>query len=129
MPALFRGITSKHEGDFYCLNCFLSYTTKNKLKKYKKVCESHDYCYVEMPKKDNKILKYSKREKSVKVPFIIYADLVECLLEKLNTCHNNPEKSSTTKINKLTPYGYSFFTHCLFDTTKNEFIIIEAKVA
>ena len=53
--ALFRGITSKHEGEFYCLNCFQSYTTENKLKKDKKVCENHDYCYVEMPKEDNKI--------------------------------------------------------------------------
>ena len=42
--ALFRGITSKHEGDFYCLNCFQSFTTEHKLKKHKKVCENHDYC-------------------------------------------------------------------------------------
>ena len=39
----------------------------------------------------------------------------------MNTCHNNPEKSSTTKINKHTPSGYSLFTHCSFDTTKNKF--------
>ena len=32
----------------------------------------------------------------MKVPFIIYADL-ESLLEKINTCYDNPEKSSTTK--------------------------------
>ena len=44
LSALFRGMTSKHEGDFYCLNCFQSYTTENKLKKHKKVCENHDYC-------------------------------------------------------------------------------------
>ena len=53
------------------------------------------------------------------VPFIIFADL-ESLLEKMNTCHNNPEKSSTTKINKHTPSGSSLFTHCSFDTTKNK---------
>ena len=46
-----------------------------------------------MPK-DNKILKYNRGEKSMKVPFIIYTDL-EPLLEKMSTCHNNPEKSST----------------------------------
>ena len=46
------------------------------------------YCYAEMPKEDNKILKYNHREKSMKVPFIIYADL-ESLLEKINICHNN----------------------------------------
>ena len=35
--ALFRGITGNDNGDFYCLNCFQSYTTENKLKKHKKV--------------------------------------------------------------------------------------------
>ena len=29
--ALLNGITSNHNGDFYCLNCFRAYTTKNKL--------------------------------------------------------------------------------------------------
>ena len=61
------------------------------LKYHKKICENHDYCYVEVPEDYNKILKYNQGEKSMKVPFIIYADL-ECLLEKKNTCHNNPEK-------------------------------------
>ena len=75
MSALFGDITSKNEGEFYCLNCFQSYTTENKLKNHKKVCENHDYCYVEMPGEDNKILKYNHGEKSMKVAFIIYADL------------------------------------------------------
>ena len=72
-----------------------------------------------MPKEDNKILKYNYGEKSMKVQFIIYADL-ESLLEKMNTCQNNPKKSSTTKINEHTTSGYSLFTHCSFDTTKNK---------
>ena len=55
----------------------------------------------------------------MKVPFIIYADLGS-LLEKMNTCHNNPEKLSTNKINKHTPSCYSLFTHCSFDATKNK---------
>ena len=75
MSALFGEITSKNEGEFYCLNCFQSYTTENKLKNHKKVCENHDYCYVEIPGEDNKILPYNYGEKSMKVAFIIYADL------------------------------------------------------
>ena len=67
LSALLRRITSNHKGNFYCLNCFHSYRTKNKLKKHKDVCENHDYCYVEMPKEDNKVLKYSHGEKSMKV--------------------------------------------------------------
>ena len=70
-----------------------------------------------MPEEDNKILKYNQREKSIKVPFIIYADL-ESLFEKMNTCHDNPEKLSTTKINKHTPSAYSLFKLCSFDKTK-----------
>ena len=37
ISALFRGITSSHVEDFYCLNCFHSYRTKEKLKKHEKV--------------------------------------------------------------------------------------------
>ena len=119
LSALFKGIKSKHDGDFYCLKCLHSFRTENKPKKHKNVCENHDYCYVEMPEEDNKILKYNHGEKSMKVPFIIYADL-ESLLEKMSTCHNNPKRTSTTKINRHTPSGYSLFTHCSFDKTKNE---------
>ena len=53
------------------------------------------------------------------VPFIVYADL-ESLLKKISTSYNNSEKSSKTKINKYTASGYSLFTHCSFDTTKNK---------
>ena len=44
---------------------------------------------------------------------------MKSFLKKISTCHNNPYESSTTKINNHTPSGYSMFTHCLFDNTKN----------
>ena len=72
-----------------------------------------------MPNEDNKIIKYNQGEKSIKLLFVIYADL-ECLLEKMSTCYNNPKESSTTEINKHTPSCYSLFTHCSFDKTKNK---------
>ena len=105
LSALLRRMADYNNGDFYCLNYFRSYTTKNKLKKLKNVCENHNYCYVEMPEEDNKILKNNHGEKSMRTRFVIYADL-ECLLEKMSTCHNDPEKSSTSKVNKHTPSGY-----------------------
>ena len=76
-----------------------------------------------MPNEDNKIIKYNQGDKS---PFIIYADL-ECLLEKISACYNNLEESSTTEINKHTPSGYSLFTHCSFDKTKNKLDTINKK--
>ena len=119
LSGLLRGITSNHKEDFYCLNCFHSDRTENKLELHKKIRENHDYCHVEMPTKDNNIIKYNHGEKSMKLPFVIYANL-ECLLEKMSTCINNPNESSTTKINKHTPSGYSIFTHCSFDKSKNK---------
>ena len=119
MTALLRGITSNHKEYFYCLNCFHSYSTKNKIKKHEKVCNDHDYCYVEMSAEHNKILKYNHGEKSMKAPFIIDADL-ECLLEKMHSCRNNSEKSYAEKKTKQTPSGYSLFTNCLFDSTENK---------
>ena len=88
--ALLRGITSNHHRDFYCLNCFHSYSTHNKLKKHERVCNNYDHCRVDMPKEHEKI-KYLPGEKSLKVPFIIYADL-ECLLEKVRSCQNNEKQ-------------------------------------
>ena len=63
--ALFIGITSRHKRDFCCLNCFHSYKTENKLKKHYNVYKHNDYCYVEMPNEDNKMLKYNHGEKSM----------------------------------------------------------------
>ena len=119
LSGLLTGITSNHKEDFYCLNCFHSYRTKNKLEAHKNICENCDYCRVEMPTKDNNVIKYNQGEKSIKLPFIVYTDL-ECLLEKMNTCYNNPEESSATKINKHTSSGYSIFTHCSFDKSKSK---------
>ena len=81
LSRLLRGITSNHDGDFSCLNCFHSYRTKNKLDAHKKICEIHDYCHIKIPTKDNNIIKYNQGEKSIKLLFIVYTDL-ECLLEK-----------------------------------------------
>ena len=63
-----------------------------------------------MTNKDNNTIEFNQNDYG-KTPFVIYADL-QCLLEKISTCYNNPEESSTTEINKHTPSGYSLFTNC-----------------
>ena len=92
---MLKGVTSNHNGDFYCLNCFHSYRTKSSLKIQKNVCENNDYCYVEMPEGDVKV-KYNHDVKSMRAPFVMYADL-ESLLKNMDTCINNPEKSLNNK--------------------------------
>ena len=78
---LLRGITSNHNGDFYCLNCLHSYTTEEKLRKHERICNNHEFCHPKMPDENNKILKYVPGEKSLKVPFTIYADLNKYMFE------------------------------------------------
>ena len=119
LSRLLRGISSNHNSDYYCLNCFHSYRTENKLNVHKKICENHEYCNIEMPSPNNNIIKYNQGEKSLELPFIIYADL-ECLLKKIDTCQNNPDLSSTTKINQHIPSGYSIYTNCSFDKSNNK---------
>ena len=75
ISGLLRGITSNHDGDFYCLNCFHAYTTKRKLEKHERVCKDHDFCEIILPDENNNILKYNPGEYSLKVPFIIYSGL------------------------------------------------------
>ena len=37
LPSLLRGIKSKHDGEFYCLNCLHSYSTRDRLQKNMKM--------------------------------------------------------------------------------------------
>ena len=63
---------------------------------HKKACKNKDFCIVNMLSDDTKILEFNQYQKSDQAPFIIYADL-ECIIEKIDACNNNPENSSTTK--------------------------------
>ena len=119
MLGLLRGITSNHNGDFLCFNCFHSHITKKKLKKHEKIRKDHDFCNIKMLDENNRILSYISGQKSLKVPFTIYADL-ECLFQNIELCQNNPEKSYTVKKALHRPSGYSLVTCCSFDKSKNE---------
>ena len=59
LPRLFRGISSSHVGDNYCLGCFQSYRTPDKLKKHESLCNNHKFCEIKMPTEKDKILKDS----------------------------------------------------------------------
>ena len=91
--ALLRVIWSKHCDEFYYLNCLHSFRTKKKLESHKRVCENKDLCNIIMPSEETKNLEIKQYQK-----FIIYADL-ECLIEKIDGCKNNPENSYSTKVN------------------------------
>ena len=50
--------------------------------------------------------------------FIIYADF-ECIIEKISGCKYNPETSSTTKVSKHIPSGFSMSEISSFKSIEN----------
>ena len=62
-----------------------------------------------MPSGNTKILEIYQYQISDEAPYIIYSDL-ECKTGKIDECKNNPENSSTKKVSKEIPSGFSMFT-------------------
>ena len=59
-----------------------------------------------MPNNNNNTLKYNHGEKSLKAPWVIYADF-ECLRIKQQSCQNIPNDSYTEKKAIHEACGYS----------------------
>ena len=62
---------------------------------HKQVRKNKDFCNVILSFKNINILVFNQNQKSDEAPFIIYAGL-ECIIEKIDGCKNNPENSSRT---------------------------------
>ena len=75
LSALLHGITSKHKGDFYFLNCHHSFRTENNVKYHEKVCKNKDFCGTTVPSKKDNTLEINQYMNSDKMPYIIYADI------------------------------------------------------
>ena len=111
---------------FYCLNCLHSFATENKRESHKKVCENKDFCNVLMLSENTKILKFDQYQKSEKASFIIYVDL-ECLIEKIDECKNNPENLSTTKVGEQIPSDFSMSSISSFTSIENKHDVYRRK--
>ena len=118
LSALLRAVTSKNNGDFYCLNCLHSFRTKNKPELLNKICENKDFCNVVLPWEDTNILEFNQYQKFAKLLFVIYADL-ECITENIDGHESNNENSSTTKVSKHIPSGFSMSTICSIRWSKD----------
>ena len=72
-----------------------------------------------MQSEKNEILELNQYMKSDKMPNIIYAE-IGSLIKKIDGCINNPENSSTTKIEGHIPCRYSISTIWAFDHIENK---------
>ena len=82
-----------------------------------------DFC---KPSEDTKTLEANQSLKSDKTSFIIYADL-ECIIEKIDGCENNPQNSSTTKVSEHIPSGFSVTTISSFRSIENKHDVYRGK--
>ena len=99
---------------------------KKKIEWHKKVCENKDFCNIVMHSEYTQILESNQYQKSDTAPFIIYADL-ECIIEKIDGCENNPENSSTTKVSKHVPSGFSMSTISSYRSIENKHNVYRGK--
>ena len=72
-----------------------------------------------MPFEGTKILEFNQYQKFDKASFTIFAGL-ECIVEKIDGCKNNPENSCTTKVIKHISPGFSMSTISSFRSIKNK---------
>ena len=78
-----------------------------------------DFCNVVMPYQETNLLELNQYQKSDKAAFFIQAH-VECLIEKIDECKNNPENSSATEIGKHIPSDFSMSTISSFKSIENK---------
>ena len=77
-----------------------------------------------MPSEDTKILEFDQHKESDKAPFIIFADL-ECILENIDGCKNNPENSLGFIFH--IPLGFSMSTRSSFRSIENKDDVFRGK--
>ena len=93
--------------------------TVKELESREKVCENKNFRNLIMLSKDNETLELNQYQKCHKALFVICTDL-ECVIEKIDRCKNNPENSSTTRVSKHIPSGFSMSTILLFRSIENK---------
>ena len=97
-----------------CFRCLNTFNTEKSLASHYEYCKSHEAIKIELPEKGSKT-SFKKHNRSMRVPFIVYADF-ESFTPQLSTCHPNPDESYTKRYQKHTPSGFCYHIKCFVDT-------------
>jgi hypothetical protein len=98
----------------YCKRCLTGYREVEGLKKHNEYCSLHDAQRIVLPKPGS-TLKFKHYFKSMRVPFVVYADF-ESFLKPINTCQPNSTESYTNKFQKHTPSSFCYYIKCFDDS-------------
>ena len=94
MSALNASQINKHKGKtYYCRYCDSSFQSEESLRKHEEYCSNHKAVKVKMPKKGTKLC-FENHQRSMRVPFVVYADF-EAFPEGISTCQPNSDETQT----------------------------------
>ena len=89
-----------------CRRCLNHFPNEKKLKIHKEYCLNNEAVKIEMPKEES-LTSFNQHNRSIKVPFVFYADF-EAFTEEISTCEPNDKFSFTNKHQKHQPSGFSY---------------------
>ena len=121
MSRLLTSQISKHRTRrFYCLRCLNSFYTAESLQKHELYCSNHDVVKIELPNEENNTLSFNNYNKSMRVPFVVYADF-EAFTQKLDDDKPRDNNSSyTAQYEKHSPSGFCYYIKCSFDESYDQ---------
>ena len=107
--------TKHKERKHFCLYCLQCFSSERILMNHKENCiQVNGEQAIEMPNKDNNILKFTNHHKQLPVPFVIYADF-EAITKKVQGCRQNNNKSYTEAYQTHEDCGYGYKVICCYD--------------
>ena len=114
MSRLLSSQTSKRNGvQYYCMRCLNPFHSQESLDKHLEYCSAHEAVKMETPEV-GATLKFKNYNRSMRVPFIVYADF-ESFIKPIDTCEPNPKNSYTKQYQKHTPSSFSYYIKCFDD--------------
>ena len=106
----FVGQETTHGGNHkthYCDYCLTAYPSQAKLDWHVgNGCQMITTCKPCMPSAEDNILKFEAFDKSIRSPYVIYADF-ECLTMPIQKCELSPENSYTSAYQQHEPSGFT----------------------
>ena len=107
--------TKHKERKHFCMYCLQCFSSERVLNNHKENCiQINGQQAVNMPTKDNNILKFNNFHKQQQTPFVIYADF-EAITEKIQGCQPDSNKSYTEAYQIHTDCGYGYKVVCCYD--------------
>src|SRR5271157_3498339 len=113
LSKLLRSQTGDHTLHI-CRRCLNGFRVLKSLAKHNEYCSQHDAVKPQLPEPGT-MLQFENYNRSMRVPFIVYADF-ESFIKPIGSCQPNPGESYTNKYQKHTPSSFCYFVKCFDDS-------------